>query len=308
MRRVSSWSSPLERSIAVACNVYVSEGRDAAILRALERRAEGLSDATCANVFVDEAYHRAGYTFVALASRRSRFADDVVSFASYAADHVDLRFHEANHPRLGAVDHILCAAFDASGADAAPWAAKEVALRIAEGFAHKCKASVATYGGADEEGRSLVDVRRALGYFRGSATGTWEGSVEVPEDGKLLLRFGPKSPSARTGVAIVGSCGWVVNYNVPIDTMDLQLAAQIARSVSARGGGIPGVQAMALPHKAGGIEIACNLLDPQRAGPELVQNAVELLAKKCELQVGEGYIIGKAPSQLWELAVQMSKG
>ncbi len=43
----------------------------------------------------------------------------------------------------------------------------------------------------------------------------------------------------------------MVNFNVLLATADMRLARGIARGVSARGGGLPGVEAMALPHQQG---------------------------------------------------------
>lgn len=55
----------------------------------------------------------------------------------------------------------------------------------------------------------------------------------------------------RFGVAAVGASPWVTNLNVPLATADLQAARRIARAVSARGSGLPHVEAMALPHTQG---------------------------------------------------------
>lgn len=55
----------------------------------------------------------------------------------------------------------------------------------------------------------------------------------------------------RLGVAAVGASPWVTNLNVPLATGDLAAARHIARAVSTRGGGLPHVEAMALPHTQG---------------------------------------------------------
>jgi glutamate formiminotransferase len=63
--------------------------------------------------------------------------------------------------------------------------------------------------------------------------------------------MGPSSIRMRHGVAAIGASPWVTNLNVPLATADLQAARRIARGVSARGGGLPAVEAMALPHTEG---------------------------------------------------------
>jgi glutamate formiminotransferase len=63
--------------------------------------------------------------------------------------------------------------------------------------------------------------------------------------------MGPSGIDMRHGVAAIGASPWVTNLNVPLATSDLRAARRIARSVSARGGGLPAVEAMALPHAEG---------------------------------------------------------
>lgn len=58
-------------------------------------------------------------------------------------------------------------------------------------------------------------------------------------------------------MATVGSVPFVVNYNVLLRTDDMPLSRQIARAISSRGGGLPSVEAMALPHEGG--EDICTL-------------------------------------------------
>ena len=86
----------------------------------------------------------------------------------------------------------------------------------------------------------------------------WEGGFAGYERAGLRPAFGPATPPADLGVTCVGSTPWLVNYNVPLDTSDFDVGRDLARAVSARGGGPPGVQAMALRHGRG-LEVACNL-------------------------------------------------
>eukprot|EP00976_Prorocentrum_cordatum_P060466 1175905-Prorocentrum_minimum.AAC.4 len=37
------------------------------------------------------------------------------------------------------------------------------------------------YGAAHHDGRRLADIRRAAGYFKGSAGGVWEGKFDLHE-------------------------------------------------------------------------------------------------------------------------------
>eukprot|EP00244_Chara_vulgaris_P006666 TRINITY_DN2519_c0_g1_i1.p1 TRINITY_DN2519_c0_g1~~TRINITY_DN2519_c0_g1_i1.p1 ORF type:complete len:247 (-),score=20.41 TRINITY_DN2519_c0_g1_i1:396-1109(-) len=109
---------------------------------------------------------------------------------------------------------------------------------------------------------------------------------------------GDASLLSAAGVTVVGACPWMINFNVPILTQDMKLCQRIAKAVSARGGGLPHVQAMALRHDSGCLEVACNLLDPLVTGPEAVQSLVQQLASQMSAErksapaVLEGYLTG----------------
>ncbi|KAK4386011.1 hypothetical protein Sango_2471700 [Sesamum angolense] len=153
------------------------------------------------------------------------------------------------------------------------------------------KPAVATflYGAAHSEGRSLDSIRRGMGYFKPNSEGNqWAGG---PQSEILPLNpdEGPACAVQRKGVVVVGATNWVDNYNVPIFTNDMAAVRKIAKSVSGRGGGLPSVQAMALAHGKGIIEVACNLLEKSKVGGREVQLEVERFAREEGMDVGEGY-------------------
>ena len=78
-------------------------------------------------------------------------------------------------------------------------------------------------------------------------------------------------------------------YNVPIFTTNISAVRKIATLISERGGGLPSVQAVALAHGEGAFEIACNLLEPDKAGGDQVQIEVERLAQEEGMVIGKGY-------------------
>lgn len=69
----------------------------------------------------------------------------------------------------------------------------------------------------------------------------------------------------------------------------LVLLEELRKPVTGRGVGLPSIQAMALAHGEGVIEIACNLLDPNKIGGDRVQREVELLAREEGIYLGRGY-------------------
>ena len=189
-------------------------------------------------------------------------------------------------------------------------AAREAGAALGEG---PLAVPVHLYGGCHPQGRTLAALRRELGYFTGRECGDrggvsgggnssdpeWEGTFSryagLPPD------FGPDLPPEDLGVMCVGAVPWLVNYNVTLETADLAVGRSVARAVSSRGGGLPGVEAMALRHGEG-LEVACNLTDPERAGPAEVLRRVRGLADEAGVAVGDAYCIGPSPEELQALA------
>ena len=102
-----------------------------------------------------------------------------------------------------------------------------------------------------------------------------------------------------------------MNVNVPLGLQaELEAGKVIARRVSERGGGLSGVQAMALVHEPSSgcdvqrIEIACNLLTPSLPGstPEDVERRIGELAIAQGLgPIQQAYMTGKTESELRRL-------
>lgn len=157
------------------------------------------------------------------------------------------------------------------------------------------------YGACHEGGRTLDSIRRKLGYFKPNSAGNqWRGSLKT-EILELRPDAGPLQPSPAKGIVVIGATNWVDNYNIPVWCSDIDSVRRIASKVRERGGGLKSVQAMALSHAAGCIEVACNLLDPSITGADQVQSEVQRLAAKEGFKVGEGYFTDFSREKITEM-------
>lgn len=82
--------------------VYVSEGRNDDLLDSLAS-ASASQEAALIRQFRDSTYHRTGFT---IGGSPSGVAGAALEVSRRALQAIDLRLHEASHPRLGVVDHI----------------------------------------------------------------------------------------------------------------------------------------------------------------------------------------------------------
>eukprot|EP00808_Paulinella_micropora_P013712 g31997.t1 len=116
--------------MALACNVYISEGRHSAVLDVL-RHAAHSHKARAVHVHVDPTYHRTGFTFVSASPADLRVC--LLALCTAAFKELDLRQHKASHPRLGVVDHICVSPLPSatvSGLAAAGALARQVSVDL----------------------------------------------------------------------------------------------------------------------------------------------------------------------------------
>lgn len=278
------------KSMLACCKLYISESRNALALEAIEHAARLHPQAVLVNKFQDEAYNRVGYTLVYHWGTDSLFnaaplANAVFSMVKKAFEEINLDLHSGTHPRLGVVDHICFHPLAQASLDQAAGLARSVAVDIG----HKLEVPTFLYGAAHEGARSLDYIRRELGYFKPNSSGEqWVGGIRS-ELLNLKPDEGPSKPCRRKGVVVIGATKWVDNFNVPIQSSDIEAVRRIARRVSGRGGGLKSVQAMGLAHSEGLTEVACNLLEPNIVGADMVQAEVERLAGEEGVVAGKGY-------------------
>ncbi|KAG5068396.1 hypothetical protein JHK85_000773 [Glycine max] len=281
---------------------FVSESRNNATLNAIERAARSNPETVIVNMFHDRAYNRARYDLVSYVLHDctgnpiySPLHQTVIAMAEATFNAVNLEFHEGAHPRLGAVDDIVFHPLGHASLDEAAWLAKAVAADIGNRFS----VPVFLYAAAHPTGKELDAIRRELGYYRPNSRGSQWAGWAMPETLPLSPDEGPNVVSRAKGITMIGARPWVTLYNVPILCTDVSVARRIARKVSARGGGLPTMQTIALVHEDS-TEIACMLLDSKQVGADRVQNRVEMLAAQEGLDIEQGYFTDISPEMIVE--------
>lgn len=76
---------------------------------------------------------------------------------------------------------------------------------------------------------------------------SWSGSISQLQLSEFPPDAGPHTATAAAGVVTVGAVPWVTNFNVPLYTEETAAAKAIARAVSTKGGGLPGVEVRLQP-------------------------------------------------------------
>ena len=245
------------------CVVNVSEGRDDATVADLAGAAGG----ALLDVHRDPDHNRAVLT---LGGDAAVVTLAVRSLATAAVERLDLSTHEGAHPRFGVLDVVPFVPFEPGRP--APDDLRDAAT-LRDGFARWLGEEVGVpafvYGPLpDGATRSLPDVRRAA--FTG-----------------LHPDFGPAKPDPRAGATAVGARRVLVAYNVWVDSV--AAARQVAAAV--RG---PAVRALGLA-VGDRAQVSCNLIEPDRVGPDRVYDEVAGLVGTAGGHVEGAELVGLIP-------------
>ncbi|MED6185632.1 hypothetical protein PIB30_058994 [Stylosanthes scabra] len=293
----------IDHSILLCCKFFVSEARNIETLDAIERAARLNPETVIVKKFGDLTYNRTRYNLVSYVLHDctgnaiySPLHQSVVAMAEVAFNTINLELHDGAHPRLGAVDDIVVHPLARASLDEAAWLAKTLAADIGNRF----NVPVFLYAAAHPTGKELDAIRRELGYYRPNFRGNQWAGWAMPKILPQNPDEGPIAVSTSKGISMIGARPWVALYNIRILSEDVPTTRRIARKVSARGGGLPKVQALALVHDKDSIEIACMLLEPNHVGADRVQSYVEMLAAEEGLDVEKGYFTDLSPEMIIE--------
>jgi glutamate formiminotransferase len=198
---------------------------------------------------------------------------------------IDLRQHQGEHPRLGAVDVVPFVPIEGVTMDDCVALAKEVAADVAARF----NVPVYLYGEASSNParRNLEDIRR--GEFEGlaarMATSGW-----TPD-------YGPSTPHVSAGASVIGARMPLIAYNINLDTDRLDVAKKIAAAIRHSSGGLRFVKAMGLTLEDRKIvQVSMNLTNYQKTPIFRVFEIVKREAERYGVRVLESEIVGLVPS------------
>jgi glutamate formiminotransferase len=250
------------------CVPNVSEGRDGAALRALERAC----GPSLLDVHTDADHHRSVFT---LAGPEARDACDAArSLTSEVAARIDVSAHIGVHPRLGALDVVPFVALAGRPIRDAVCAAQDFAAWIVQ----ESGVPVFLYGAARDDARTLPQVR--AGAFR-------EFAPDV----------GPHAPHPTMGAVAVGARPPMIAVNCELDTDDLGLAQRIAAAVRERDGGLPGVRALGFPlATVGRAQVSMNLVALELTGLQDACDTVRAQARASGHEVVRVELVGLMPA------------
>jgi glutamate formiminotransferase len=256
----------------------VSEGRDHAVLEALQR---SLGPARFLDLHSDPDHNRSVFT---LAAPQRAMAEALLGLARAAVERIDVTASPGIHPHVGALDVTPVVYIE----DELRGAACAEALVAAALVGEELQVPVFLYG----ELATCPEHAERAALRRG-------GPVELARRlaaGELVPDYGPPRLHPTAGAVLAAARPPLVAFNVDLDSDDLALAREIAAGLRESGGGLPGVRAIGLYlEDRGRAQVSTNVHD-HRAVP--LREVVEYVRGRAP--VADAELVGLAPRKAFE--------
>jgi len=267
----------------VECIPNFSEGRDVGVIEALVDAAKGVPGVTLLDHSSDFSHNRSVFTLV---GDPAGIADAAFDLCKLASERIDMTKHTGEHPRMGATDVIPFVPIRDIGVGECVEISKKVAARIWEELG--VPSFLYEYSATSPGRQNLAAVRK--GQFEG-----------MPE--KLLLDewapdFGERRIHPTAGITAIGARPPLVAFNVNLDTSDLGIANDIAKTIRGSSGGFKYCKAIGVMLGERNIaQVSMNLVNCEGTPIYQVVEAIRAEAGKRGVTVTGSELVGLAPAK-----------
>jgi glutamate formiminotransferase len=266
----------------IECVPNFSEGRDREKGEALVEAAAAVKGIKVLDFCMDADHNRSVLTFI---GPPGAVKDAALAACRKAVKILDMSEHTGVHPRIGAVDVVPFVPL--GGADMSD--AVRIAHDFGRDFSQQAQVPIYFYGEA-----ALSPWKRELPQIR---KGGYEKLRERLKDPKWRPDAGPCAFSACTGATAVGARVPLIAFNINLQSADLSLAQEIARTLRESTGGLPHVKALGLLLRSRGVaQISMNLTDYRITSLRTVFDCVREMAVRRNTDILESELIGLLPA------------
>ena len=266
----------------VECVPNFSEGRRAETVQSIAEAIRAVGTACVLDTHIDPDHNRSVITFVAAPEH---VVEAAVRAVKHASELIDMRTHSGEHPRLGATDVLPFVPISGVTMDDCVRLAHKAGGRIAHGL------SIPVYyyerAARRPDRVNLEDVRRgALELLREQISTNPERD---PDEGLPVVH-------ETAGAIAVGARPFLIAFNVVLRSDDITIARRIAKTIRARGGGLPFVKALGFRLATRNrVQVSLNLVNYEVTGMEVAYNAIKREAETLGVEIESAEIVGLVP-------------
>ncbi len=267
----------------IECVPNFSEGRDKVKIEKIVEPFRSKAGVKLLDYSNDEDHNRMVVTVV---GEPEPLKEALLEAIGVAVEVIDLRVHQGQHPRMGAVDVVPFIPIKNATMDECIALSKEVGAEIASRFG----IPVFLY-----EKSASAPHRENLAAIR---KGEFEGMAEKIHQPEWQPDFGPAERHPSAGTVAVGARMPLVAYNINLNTPDLDIAHGVAKRIRYIGGGLRFCKAMGVELKDRGItQVSINMTDFTRTHLYQAMEMVRFEARRYGVSVIGSEIIGLVPME-----------
>ncbi len=204
----------------VECVPNFSEGRDMTVIGKITDEIKKVPGAMLLDVDPGKDTNR---TVVTFAGTPEAVAEAAFLAIKKAAESIDMSKHTGAHARMGATD--VCPFVPVSGVTMADCV--EIAKKVGKRVAEELHIPIYLYAeaAARPERRRLPDIRE----------GEYEALPEKLKREDFKPDFGEPVFNPRSGATVVGARGFLIAYNINLNTRNVKIANKIAKQLREKG-------------------------------------------------------------------------
>jgi glutamate formiminotransferase len=260
----------------------ISEGRRPEVVEAIASAVAATPGVRLLDRSSDASHNR---TVLTLAGAPAAVRAATLTLFATAIEAIDLRVHQGEHPRLGAVDVVPFVPLEGATMADCVALARAVAAEIAARF--HLPVYLYEEAATDQARRNLEDIRR----------GEFEGLAAKMQTPGWTPDAGPAAPHPTAGATVIGARMPLIAYNINLATDRLDVAKKIAAAIRMSSGGFRYVKAMGIPLADRGIvQVSMNLTNYEKTPIFRVFETVKREAARYGVTILESEIVGLVPS------------
>jgi glutamate formiminotransferase / 5-formyltetrahydrofolate cyclo-ligase len=270
----------MSKIIGVVPNI--SEGTDEPFIEDLAARMEQVPGLVMLDVAIDRGRNRTVLSFTG--SKEAIFAGGLLLY-ELTLKHVDMRRHEGDYPRVGAVDVFpFVPLMDSSIEEAKAWSL-EFAQKVVERF------NLPVYLFAES---ARYRYRRDIDNIR---AGEYEGFAEKMKDLRWKPDLGPDEFPPDSGVTIIGARHPLIAFKVHFSCSEEGVAASIGHAVADTSGGIVRADAR-IDQETGRAMITVTVTDYKASPMYRVVENIRIEARRFGVEIRAVDMIGLVPANV----------
>ena len=265
------------------CVPNFSEGRDLEKIEKIVDSFRGRADVKLLDYQLDKDHNR---LVVTLVGTPEAIKPAVIAAMGVAIELIDMRQHEGQHPRMGAIDVVPFIPVKDMSMTEAVDISKDVAREVSETYS--LPVFLYERSARSPERQNLAAIRK----------GEFEGMAAKIRDPKWYPDFGPKEIHPTAGVTAVGARMPLVAFNVNLDTANMDIANAVARKVRHVSGGLRYCKGIGVALKERGIvQVSMNMTDYTKTALYSSFELVRMEARRYGINVVGSEIVGLVPME-----------